>query len=473
MYRELKMYIGGSWVDSADHAPVLDPATEETIGSVPLASDSDMDRALTAAAKAFGKWRMVSPVERSRILRRAADLIRVRAERIAHILTLEQGKPLKEALSEVQVTADLFDWYAEEGRRSYGRVIPSRDPKVRQLVLQEPVGPVAAFAPWNFPAVSPARKIAGALAAGCSCIIKPSEETPGTCLEIASALEDAGLPPGVLNVLFGIPQQVSQKLIGSDIIRKVSFTGSVNVGKELTKLAADGLKRVTMELGGHAPVVVFADADVDQAARISAASKFRNAGQVCISPSRFYVHEDVYDRFVEGFTASAKALRVGSGLAPDTDMGPLANPRRMAAMEAFVADARAKGASVVCGGGRIGNRGYFWEPTVIANVPDTAQIMYAEPFGPVAPVTAFSTTEDLLRRANGLKFGLAAYAFTRSTETATAISNALEAGMVGINHTLISLPETPFGGVKDSGYGFEGGVEGLEAYMQKKFVSQI
>jgi succinate-semialdehyde dehydrogenase / glutarate-semialdehyde dehydrogenase len=405
-------------------------------------------------------------------MRKAADLIRERLEAIARILTMEQGKTLAEGRVEVAVSADIIEWYAEEGKRSYGRVIPGRAAGVRQMTVQEPVGPCAAFTPWNFPGVTPARKIGGALGAGCSLIIKASEETPGTCVELVRAFHDAGLPKGVLNLVFGVPARISEHIIASDVIRKISFTGSVPVGKHLVKLAAEGMKRTTMELGGHSPVIVFGDADPEKSAEIAAAGKYRNAGQVCISPTRFYVQEDNYDRFARRFVDYAKNIKLGDGLADGITMGPLANPRRLDAMEGFVADAKKRGAQIRAGGGRHGNQGFFFAPTVVTNIPDDSRLMTEEPFGPVAPITPFKTFDEVVERANSLPFGLAAYAFTTSTKTANLISDALEAGMVGINSLAISTPETPFGGMKESGYGHEGGIEGLEAYTQKKLVIQ-
>lgn len=342
------------------------------------------------------------------------------------------------------------------------------------MVLKEPVGPVAAFAPWNFPAMTPARKLGGALGAGCSIILKPAEETPATALALVGALLDAGLPGEAVSVVFGDPAVISAHLIASPVIRKVSFTGSTPVGKHLARLAADGMKRATMELGGHAPVLVFGDADVDAAADASAAAKFRNAGQVCVSPTRFYVQDSVYERFVDRFAQAARTFQVGHGLDAASRMGPVANARRLDAMQGFVADAVSHGVEVVTGGARVGNSGFFWQPTVLAGVPpDDARIMLEEPFGPVAPVTRFQDIDDVVERANTLPFGLAAYVFTRDTRRATAVSDALEAGMVGVNHFGISTPETPFGGVKESGYGSEGGTEHIEAHLVTKLISQL
>ena len=424
-YPGLALIIGGRAVrDRAASSPVLDPGTGEVIGRVPHATVADLDAALAAAAVGFRAWRAVPAHERARILRRAADLVRGRLDAVADVLTLEQGKTLAEARTKVGAAADILEWSGEEGRRTYGRIVPGRVAGVRQMVLKEPVGPVAAFAPWNFPAVTPARKLGGALGAGCSIILKPAEETPATALALVGALLEAGVPGDAVSVVFGDPAMISAHLIASPVIRKVSFTGSTPVGKHLARLAADGMKRATMELGGHAPVLVFDDADVDAAADASAVAKFRNAGQVCVSPTRFYVQEGIYDRFVDRFAQVARTLQVGHGLDAASRMGPVANARRLDAMQGFVADAAAHGAEVVAGGARIGNSGFFWQPTVLAGVPEDARIMLEEPFGPLAPIARFRTFEDAVARANALPFGLAAYAFTRDTRRATAVSDA-------------------------------------------------
>ncbi|HWI26540.1 MAG TPA: NAD-dependent succinate-semialdehyde dehydrogenase [Stellaceae bacterium] len=474
MYTNLALYIDGEWISGGgrESEPVINPATEKPLATLTHASAADLDRALEAARRGYKTWRATAPYERARIMRKAADLMRERLEPIARILSMEQGKVLAEARGEVAVSADIIEWYAEEGKRSYGRIIPGRVQGVRQMMVQESVGPCAAFTPWNFPGVTPARKIGGALAAGCSLIIKASEETPGTCVEMVRAFHEAGLPKGVLNLVFGVPARISEHIIASDIIRKVSFTGSVPVGKHLTKLAAEGMKRTTMELGGHSPVIVFGDADPEKSAEIAAAGKYRNAGQVCISPTRFYVQQDNYDRFVKRFVEYAKAIKLGDGLADGTTMGPLANPRRLDAMEGFVADAKKRGAEIRSGGGRHGNQGFFFGPTVVTDIPDDSRLMTEEPFGPMAPITPFKSFDEVVARANALPFGLAAYTFTNSTKTANLIADALEAGMVGVNSLAISTPETPFGGMKESGYGHEGGLEGLEAYTSKKLVVQ-
>jgi succinate-semialdehyde dehydrogenase/glutarate-semialdehyde dehydrogenase len=474
-YDKLHLYIDGEWLgpEGRKTGNVVNPATGDTIGTLPHASKADLDRALDAAARGFQSWRKVSPNERAKILRKAGELIRERADRIATLMTLEEGKTLGESKMEVLSSAEIFEWMAEECRRSYGRLVPPRAAGHRQMVMREPVGPVAAFSPWNFPAVTPARKIAASLAAGCSCIIKPAEETPATALAMAKALEDAGLPKGVLGVVFGVPSEVSTYLIASPVIRKISFTGSTVVGKQLAKLAADGVKRATLELGGHAPVVIFDDVDADTVAKMAVAAKYRNAGQVCISPTRFYVQENVHDRFVAKFTELAAAMPVGDGLDAKNKMGPLANARRIDAMEQMIGDARDHGAKVKTGGERIGNAGYFWQPTVLTDVQNDSKIMNVEPFGPVAAMVRFKKFDEVVEQANRLPYGLASYAFTGSAAQATAIGDALDSGLVGVNTFAVTVPETPFGGVKESGYGSEGGSEGLDAYLQTKFISQM
>jgi succinate-semialdehyde dehydrogenase/glutarate-semialdehyde dehydrogenase len=474
MYSDLKLYIDGQWLNGAGRKSedVVNPATGKVLAQLPHASVADLDTALGAAQKGFQVWKNTSAYDRAKIMRKAADLLRERAQHVATVQTMEQGKSFAESRAEVLTSADIIDWYAEEGRRSYGRVVPGRGKGVRQIVLQEPVGVAAAFTPWNFPAITPARKIAGALGAGCSLILKASEEVPGTAVELAKAFADAGLPEGVLNLVFGVPAEVSEHLLSKPEIRKISFTGSIPVGKHLARLAADGMKRATMELGGHSPVIVFDDVDPEKTADFAAGGKFRNAGQVCISPTRFFVQENSYKKFAERFTEKAKSLKLGDGLDKNTNMGPLANARRLDAMANIVADCQSRGAKIAAGGSRHGNQGYFFEPTVVTDIQDDSKLMTQEPFGPVAPIIPFKSFDEVVARANALEFGLAAYAFTSSTKTANAISDALQSGMVGVNTFAISMAETPFGGIKESGYGHEGSVEGLEAYTNKKFISQ-
>src|SRR6185312_11148856 len=474
MYTDLKLFIDGKWLNGEGRKgeDVINPANGKVLGHLPHASTADLDAALAAAAKGFAVWKATSAYDRAKIMRKAADLLRERHDHISKMQTQEQGKVFAESRAEVLTSADIIDWYAEEGRRAYGRIVPGRAKGVRQLVMQEPVGVVAAFTPWNFPTLTPVRKIAGALAAGCSIIIKASEETPGGCVELVKCFADAGVPAGVINLVFGVPANVSEHLIPAKVVKKISFTGSIPVGKHLAGLAAKGMKKATMELGGHSPVVVFADADPEKAADTIAAFKYRNAGQVCISPTRFYVQEPSYNKFVARFTEYAKSIKLGDGMEKETTMGPLANPRRLDAMEGFVNDAKQRGGKVVTGGSRHGNQGFFFQPTVITDVPDDAKIMTTEPFGPLAPIVPFKNFDEVVERANALEYGLAAYAFTSSAATAAAIGDAIQSGMVGVNSIAISTPETPFGGIKESGYGSEGGIEGLDAYTNVKFISQ-
>lgn len=474
MYNDVLLFIDGEWTKAAAGRtmPIENPATGEVIGTVAHAEQADLDRALEAADKGFKAWRQVSAFDRAKVLRKAADLLRERADKIAPLMTLEQGKTLPEAKGEIMVAADVTDWNAEEARRTYGRIIPARAGNVYQMVIKEPVGPVAAFTPWNFPINQAVRKIACALAAGCSIIVKAAEETPSSPAELIRCFADAGVPAGVINLVYGVPAEISEYLIPHPVIRKISFTGSTVVGKHLAALAGTHMKRATMELGGHAPSIVFDDADVDLAVKILRANKQRNAGQVCVSPTRFLIQEGVYDQFVSKFTDGMKSIKVGDGMSADSQMGPMANPRRITAMEEFIGDAVQKGANLKTGGKRIGNKGNFFEPTVLTDVPLDARIMTEEPFGPVAVIAPFKGFDDVIAEANRLPFGLAAYAYTGSAKTAQDLAANVESGMISINHHGIALPETPFGGVKDSGYGSEGGTEAIEAYLNPKFVTQ-
>jgi succinate-semialdehyde dehydrogenase/glutarate-semialdehyde dehydrogenase len=474
MYQDTQLFIAGQWrpARSGRTDPVLNPATEEVIGQVAHAGKDDLDEALDAAAKGFATWKKVSAYDRSKLMRKAADLLRSRADAVAKLMTLEQGKPLPEAKMEVMAAADIIDWFAEESRRAYGRVVPARAEGIYQLVVKEPVGPVAAFTPWNFPINQVVRKLSAAVATGCSIIIKAPEETPASPAELVRCFADAGIPAGVVNLVYGVPAEISEYLIPHPTIRKVTFTGSTPVGKHLAALAGQHMKRVTMELGGHAPAIVFDDADLEHAAKTLAAAKFRNAGQVCVSPTRFLVQEKLYESFVEKFVAVAKGLKVGDGLAEGTQMGPLAHDRRIPWVEGLVHDAKARGAEVHTGGSRIGNKGYFYQPTVVTGVSKDARMMNEEPFGPLAMISSFKELDEVVEEANRLPFGLASYAFTRSAKTANAIASRVETGMMTINHLGLALPEVPFGGVKDSGYGSEGGSEAIEAYLNTKFVTQ-
>ncbi|PXF31185.1 aldehyde dehydrogenase [Pokkaliibacter plantistimulans] len=473
MYPNVQLFINGEWQDaqSGKTIAVINPATEEVIGHIAHAEKADLDKALAAAQSGFDGWKNSSPVQRSKIMRKAADLLRERANHIAQLMTLEQGKPLAQSKAEVLGAADTIDWFAEEARRTYGQVIPSRQPDVQQLTFKKPVGPVAAFTPWNFPINQVVRKLSAALAAGCSFIVKGPEDTPASPAELIRAFADAGLPAGVVNLVYGVPAEISEYLIPHPVIRKISFTGSTPVGKHLAALAGQHMKKATMELGGHAPVLVFADADLDAAARDLAGAKFRNSGQVCISPTRFLVHADVYEQFIEKFVAEVQKLKVGNGLDEGVTMGPMAHKRGLESIERFVNDAVEKGATVRTGGKRIAGAGFFFEPTVLSDVPMTARAMTDEPFGPVALINPFTHYDEAVAEANRLPYGLAAYAYTRSHATITALTNDIESGMLTINHLGFALPEVPFGGMKDSGYGTEGGSEAIESYLDTRFVT--
>ncbi|HLY58318.1 MAG TPA: NAD-dependent succinate-semialdehyde dehydrogenase [Stellaceae bacterium] len=472
-YPPLKLHIDGEWIGAGARRThrVLNPATGEALGELPLADPADLDRALDAAQRGFRRWRHATPDERATVLAGAARLLRERASAIAHNATLEEGKTLAEARVETLMAANLFDFYAGETRRLYGRVL-ARPAGMRSLVVKEPVGPVAAFAPWNFPIGNPGRKLGAPVATGCSVILKPAEEAPASAMAVVQALLDAGLPPGVVQLVFGVPDEVSRHLIASPIIRKVSFTGSTVVGKHLLKLAAEGAKRTTMELGGHAPVILFEDADLDRAVEMLAGAKTRNAGQVCVSPTRFYVQESLHDRFVDAFTARLSQITVGDGLIETSKMGPMANPRRPDAVEAMVKDAVAQGATLRLGGERQGNAGFFFRPTVLADVPTGARIMNEEPFGPVAVTQRFASFDEAVEQANRLPYGLAAFAFTENGRRANLVADAIESGMVGINTTMIAGADAPFGGVKESGHGSEDGPEGLDACLVIKAIHQ-
>ena len=469
---DLALFINGSWRmgEGRDALAVLNPATGAAIAELPVASAADLEEALAAAQAGFAEWRLVDVDTRGAILRKAAELIRDRADRIATLLTTEQGKPVGEARGEVVGAAAMFDFYAEEAKRAYGRVLV-RPTGQRAMVIKQPVGPVAVFTPWNFPVYLLAKKLAPALAAGCSVIAKPAEECPASTAALMRCLADAGVPANVAQLVYGMPDMISRTLIGSPVIRKVSFTGSTAVGKHLMRLAADGVKRITMELGGHAPVLVFDDVDLDKTLDMLVPQKFRNAGQVCVSPTRFYVHERIYDAFLEGFAARTARLKVGNGLEPGVQMGPLANPRRPEALTGLITDATAQGGRVLAGGQAYGE-GFFFQPTLLADVPDTAAIMNTEPFGPIAVTRPFATLDEAIANANRVPFGLAAFAFTDSLRTANLVGDALEAGMVGINSFAISFADAPFGGIKESGFGSEGGPEGLESYLVTKAIHQ-
>ena len=469
-YPDLHLYINGAWRKTKNDLPVLNPATEEEIGRLPHADKSDLDDALEAAASGFKVWSRVPPAERASVLHKAATLMRARQEEIATDITAEHGKPLSQARMEVIRGCEFLEWDAGEATRTYGRVIPSA-PGVRYIVHHQPIGTVAAFSPWNFPMSQPCRKIAGAIASGCSIILKAAEETPAGALHIARAFHDAGLPAGVLNLVFGTPAEISEHLISQDQVRLVAFTGSTAVGRHLTTLAAQHMTSVLMELGGHAPVIVCDDTDVKAAAISGAVRKMRNAGQVCTSPTRFFVHESIFEEYTETFVRRAAKTVVGNGMHDGVEMGPLANGRRVEALTSLVDDARNCGAEVRTGGKKIGNKGYYFEPTVLANVPDSARVMQDEPFGPLAIINPFATLDEAIGKANSVPYGLAAYGFTNRADYVDRMVENIEAGNVSINTLEASLPETPFGGIKSSGYGREGGTEGLHHYMFTKNVS--
>lgn len=474
-YPQLSLYIDGEFIHGGGRKEqdIYNPATNEVIGKLPHATSEDLDRALAAAARAFESWKKSSPIERSNVLRKVAELARERALDIGMGITMDQGKPVAESKGEVIFCAEHAEWHAEECRRIYGRVIPARNAAVRQTVLREPVGVVAAFSPWNFPFNQAIRKVSAAIGAGCSVILKGPEDAPSAVVAIAQLFHDAGLPKGVLNIVWGVPAEVSDHLINSPVVRKITFTGSTAVGKLLAAKASALMKRSTMELGGHAPVIICEDADIESAVEQLVPYKFRNAGQVCISPTRFYVHERVYDKFVAGFVDKTQALKVGDGLVRGTQMGPLAQKRRVGAVLGFVDNARELGASVLTGGAPMPGSGNFFAPTVIADLPDHARLLNEEPFGPVAGLIRFKDMDEVLARANSLPYGLASYVYTTSNRHAHMLSTGLAAGMVSINHLGLALAETPFGGINDSGMGSEGGMETFDAYLNTKFVSQL
>lgn len=476
MYPTLALYIDGEFIDASRTAraqDVRDPATQQLLGQLPWAETADLERAVQAADRAWRQWRRSSPMERAAVLRKVGELARLRVEEIAQAITLDNGKPLAEARAEVLNSAEHAEWNAEECRRIYGRVVPPRDPAVRQLVTREAIGVCAAFSPWNFPMGQAIKKVAAAIGAGCAVVLKGPEESPSAVLALAQLFHDAGLPPGVLSVVWGVPGEISQHLITHPLVRKVSFTGSVPVGKQLAALAGAHMKRVSMELGGHSPVIVFPDADLDAAVALLARLKTRNAGQVCVSPSRFFVHRQVYPAFLERFGQAIAGVRLGHGLAPETQMGPLIHGRRLQAISELVDDALSCGGELVTGGQRLEGAGHFYRPTVIAGVPEHARVLCEEPFGPIAPVMPFDDTEEVIARANSVPFGLASYVFTESIKTATRVSEGLEVGMVNINHSGMAHPELPFGGIKDSGIGSEGGTETFDGYLVTKLTTQI
>jgi succinate-semialdehyde dehydrogenase/glutarate-semialdehyde dehydrogenase len=472
-YTDTRLLIDGQWRDAKDGRTidVVNPATGKVIGKVAHASIADLDLALASAQKGFEAWKKTPSNERAAIMRKAAGLLRERATTIARLLTMEQGKPFAEARVEVMAGADIIEWFADEGRRVYGRIVPSRNLAAQQIVLKEPIGPVAAFTPWNFPINQVVRKLGAALGSGCSFLVKAPEETPAAPAALLQTFVDAGIPPGTVNLVFGNPSEISNYLIPHPIIRKVTFTGSTAVGKQLAALAGAHMKRVTMELGGHAPVIVADDADVELAVKASGGAKFRNAGQVCISPTRFLVHNSIREEFTRAFVKHAESLKLGDGLAEGTSLGPLANSRRLDAMAKVMEDARKTGAKIETGGERVGSSGNFFAPTVISNVSLDADVFNNEPFGPIAAIRGFDSLEEAIKESNRLPYGLAGYAFTRSVKNVHLISHQVEVGMLWINQPATPTPEMPFGGVKDSGYGSEGGPEAMDGYLVTKAIS--
>ena len=473
-YPNTQLFVHDQWVDAADgqSIPVYNPVNGQVIGSVAHASRTDLDRALDSVQRGFDVWRNWTPAQRSKIMRQAADLIRDRVDTIARLMTLEQGKPFAEARAETLAAADIIDWFAEEGFRVYGRLVPHRSNlAVRQMVVKDPVGPVAAFTPWNFPINQVVRKVAAGLASGCSMLVKAPEETPASPAALVRAFADAGLPAGVLALVYGDPAEIFSYLIPHPVIRKVTFTGSTTVGKQLAALAGQHMKRVSMELGGHAPVIVCDDADLELAVNTMGPAKFRNAGQVCIAPTRFLVHNSVKDDFSQALAKFASQLKVGDGLADDTNMGPLANPRRVDAMDALHDDALRRGAEILTGGQRLGTVGNFWAPTVLGNVPADAKVFNEEPFGPLAAIRGFDRLDEAITEANRLPYGLAGYAFTRSLSNADLLSRNVEVGMLWLNMPASPSAELHFGGIKDSGHGSEGGPEAMECYLNTRAVS--
>lgn len=472
-YPDTKLLINGEWHNAADGKtiPVVDPATGEVIGNVASAARSDLEMAALSISRGFEVWRNVVPFERAKLMRKAADLLRERVEAIAWLMTREQGKPLNEAKAEILDAANTIDWFAEETRRTYGQVIPPRASNVTQVVIKRPIGPVAAFTPWNFPVNQVVRKLAAALGAGCSIVVKASEETPASPAAMMQCFLDAGIPANVIALVYGVPAEISEFFIPHPLIEKISFTGSTVVGKSLAALAGRYMKKATMELGGHAPVLIFDDANIDEAVKVISAAKLRNAGQVCVSPTRFLVQEKIYDEFYEKFLTVFSKVKVGNGLDKDTMMGPLANARRIPVMERMIVDAVSKGAKLKIGGKRISNKGYFFEPTILTDVPISAEIMNEEPFGPIAIINKFKTDDEAFLEANRLRYGLASYAFSRSPVRIARLADEVNAGMTTINHNGLALQEVPFGGIKDSGYGTEGGSEAINNYLDLKFVT--
>ncbi len=473
MYSKFGQFIDGKWQvsEKEETYDVINPANEEIIGKASRASPKDVDKALSSAEKGFLIWKKTPPWQRSYVIRKIADLIRKKSDILAKWITLEVGKPLAEALGEVNGAADIFEWNAEETKRIYGQTVESRFENTRVHVYYQPIGVVAALVPWNFPMVLAARKISTALAAGCSVICKPDVITPGSIMEMMNIIKESGVPPGVVNLLSGDPAAISSQLISSDIVKKISITGSTRVGKLILKQAADKVQRVTMELSGHAPLIVFDDVDIKKVVDMAIAAKFRNNGQVCISPSRFYIHESKKDDFTKLFVEKTKKLKIGNGLDKNVELGPMTTKKRLNEIEELVETTKKEGAKVLCGGKRPAgfNKGYFYEPTVFDNVKDSYTIMKQEPFGPLVPLTTFKDYDEVIERANNHELGLASYIYTNSMEKAHKTSELMETGVVAVNTAVVAVAEAPFGGIKQTGYGREGGSMGIKDYLNIKY----
>ncbi len=475
LYPELQLFIDGEWISKGDRKSelVLNPATGEVLGELPHATTADLDRALASSQKGFKAWSSMLPEKRSEILRKAADLLKQRGDQVTKVASMESGKVIAQSRIELHMATEVLEWYAEEGRRTYGRVLTQRQAGARMIVMRQPIGPVAAFTPWNFPQGNPARKLGAALGAGCSCIIKAAEDTPASAILMVKALQEAGVPDGAINLVYGVPGEVCPYILRSGVVRALTFTGSVPIGKELMKICAERMIRTTMELGGHAPVLVFDDVNLEHVLDLCVTAKYRNGGQVCVSPTRYYVHAALYRKFVEGFTARVNKMKIGNQLDESNNMGPLIHARRREAVDALIHDAVKHGATLNTGGEAIAGPGYFYKPTVLSDIPDSARIMNEEPFGPVACINSFTDFDEVIAKANRLPFGLAAFAFTDSGKRLKLLGEQLEAGMIGLNSFAISVPESPFGGIKESGHGSEEGTEGFDACLITKFISEV
>lgn len=475
LYPQLQLFIDGEWISKGDRQSeqVLNPATGEVLGELPHATQADLDRALAAAERGFKVWSGMLPENRGEILRKAAELLKQRGEQVTRVATMESGKAIAQSRIELHMATEVLEWYAEEGRRTYGRILPQRQSGTRLQVIKQPIGPVAAFTPWNFPQGNPARKLGAALGAGCSVVLKAAEDTPASAILMVKALQEAGVPAGVVNLVFGVPSEVCPYILRSGVVRALTFTGSIPIGKELVKICAEKMIRTTMELGGHGPVLVFDDVNLEQVLDMCATAKCRNGGQVCVSPTRYYIHASIYEKFVKGFVERINKVKVGNPLEESNGMGPLIHARRRAAVHELIQDAVKHGAKLHTGGEAIPGPGFFYKPTVLSDVPNSARIMNEEPFGPVALLNPFNDFDSAIKEANRLPYGLAAFAFTENGKRLKLLGEQLEAGMLGLNTFAISVPESPFGGIKESGHGSEEGIEGLEACMITKYIAEM